>query len=68
MVINTDHPAALNAAKWLRTLHNIPSHKSIIPDFEKIFDCRVEITNLGQGNYIFFKDEKSYLWFLLQWS
>ena len=66
--ITTDNPAAQTAARWLRNQTNLPEHTSIIPQFEKEFNCCVNYTDMFGTGSIYFKTEQDLVWFLLKWS
>jgi len=66
--ITTDDSAAQAAARWLRNQIRLPEYTSIIPHFEKEFNCSIEYLGDFSPTKIYFKTEQDLMWFLLKWS
>lgn len=66
--ITTDEPAAQAAAKWLRSSLELPECTSLVPYFEKEFNCCVTFPGVFRSGMIYFTTEQDLVWFLLKWS
>ena len=71
-ILYGEHPAANNAGIWLRDHLHIPSHLSIVDEYEKYFNCRVDIDDRVDSwmmpNKIVFASNADLTAFLLRWS
>jgi hypothetical protein len=71
-VLPGDHPAAENAARWLREHFDIPVQFTLFDEFEQYFDCRIDVDdrkdNWMMPNKIIFENRADLMMFILRWS
>ena len=71
-VLPGDHPAADNAAIWLREHLSIPSQLPLFDEFEQYFNCRVDVHDRKDSwmapNKVIFENSADLTAFLLRWS
>jgi hypothetical protein len=67
-----DHVALQNAAIWLRQHLNLHPQQTIFEQFEKHFNCRIEVDDRTdswmQPNLVTFKNSAVLTEFLLRWT
>lgn len=71
-VLPGDHPSTDNAARWLRQHLDISPECTIFNEFERHFDCQIQVQDLldpwMQPDQIVFRTQKDLLAFVLRWS
>lgn len=71
-VLPGDHLALENAAIWLREHLNVPEQCTIFEDFEKYFNCKIDVDDRRdywmQPNRVVFGNSRELTAFLLKWS
>lgn len=71
-VLPGNHSALENAAIWLREYLNVPEQCTIFEQFEKYFNCKIDVDDRRdywmQPNRVVFENSVSLTAFLLKWS
>jgi len=71
-VLPGNHLALENAAIWLREHLNVPEQCTIFEDFEKYFNCKIDVDDRRdywmQPNSVVFGNSRELTAFLLKWS
>jgi hypothetical protein len=67
ITLQGDHPAILNARKWLREELSISSSQHIDVEFTQYFGCDVKRTRVDRPADYIFHDDKEATAFLLRW-